>query len=195
MRYRFSSVVIAVIVVTGIIVFLAWLPGALGNGAKNAPPKGAPQVSTPVAATSPQPAAPQVAIESLPVMPGQTRYAFDSINGEKVPVNAGPDYIVHIARGTPLQVIGWAVDTSQNLPAGGVYLSIDNGLNTSTAYGFDRSDVATSLGMPTLRKVGFSGTIPTDALTPGHHLLVLKILSANSQAYYQPSQSISVDIT
>jgi hypothetical protein len=188
-----------IVVVTTVLVVCALVLVILIRGSMNQSGPGTPLVVTPspgAARTIAAPTgSPPVALDALPTATVQTRYSVDRINGVMIPANPDPSSMVQVARGTAIQVTGWAIDTARNSPAGGVIVSIDNSLNVPATYGLDRSDVATSLGSAALAKVGFSGTVPTDALTPGRHLLVVKILAADGQSYYQPPQAIPITIT
>lgn len=90
-------------------------------------------------------------------------------------------------------ICGWAVDEKKRKKAGGVYLDVDGKLYP-TYYGFQRKDVARAFRNPEYRYSGFEGTIPVSQLKPGYHTLKLKILTRDRKAYYQPEQTIVLEI-
>jgi peptidoglycan/LPS O-acetylase OafA/YrhL len=140
------------------------------------------------ASTTPYPAG---AVAALPRATLPTRFAVERVNAALIGPTPGT---ISVPRGTPITVQGWAVDVPRQQPAGAVILSIDNVLDVASVYGNARPDVAQALGNDAYRPTGFTGTIPTDRLTLGRHLLVLKIVTSDGHEYYQPAFAIEIEI-
>ncbi len=129
---------------------------------------------------------------NLPTAVAQTPFSLDTVND--IEILQRTNATVRVVRGTPLRVRGWAVDAPNNAPAGGVTISIDNAVDIPATYGAERPDVAQSLGKPAYLRAGFSADIPTDTLTPGRHLLTIKIVAQDGRSYYQPPQAVEIEV-
>ena len=85
------------------------------------------------------------AITDLNVLPYQTLYAIDVINGQIV--HQTTELIKISQQAEVLTITGWAVDSAGENLAGGIYLEIDGKLYLGQ-YGHDRNDVAIYLKIP-----------------------------------------------
>ena len=74
-------------------------------------------------------------------------------------------------------------------PAGGlaraVQIMMDEQVPGQAEYGQERADVAVALGNAAYLNSGYTVNIPAELLSPGHHTLTLRVVSQDSQSYYQ----------
>jgi len=89
-----------------------------------------------------------------------------------------------------MAVGGWAVDGRAEAPARAVFITIDGSVNFQAVYGDDRPDVAEALHSDRYRKSGFDVILPTDQLTRGRHILMLKVVAVDG-SYYEPDRKKS----
>jgi hypothetical protein len=90
-------------------------------------------------------------------------------------------------------VAGWAVSDSGDDVAGGVFLEVD-GTPYAAYYGLPREDVAQDLKNPRLKCCGFSRDFPARLMRPGEHRLVVKVLTKDRQAYFQPQPPVTLTV-
>lgn len=151
--------------------------------------------TTPAAATvsSQPPPTPAVAIATLTKATGPTQYSFDALND--VLLVPPPPMPIRITPDKPIILSGWAVDAPNNAVAGGVIITVDNTQSYQATYGSDRDDVATVLGISAFKKSGFTIAFPPKMLAVGTHTLTMQILASGGKTYYQPDQTVTIDIT
>jgi len=88
-------------------------------------------------------------------------------------------------------ISGWAVDQVSRSPAGGVEIVIDE-IPYRARYGFDRPDVAQTLGVDAYRKSGFELLVPVSGLASGNHSFAVRVISSNHDDVYWEMPAISV---
>lgn len=118
-----------------------------------------------------------------------TIFSIDIVNGQALP-KSGPIVVNthHVTMG------GWAVDQQAQSEAGGVYVTVDGGMDVPTEYGTERKDVADINKNPRYRRCGFAASIETSTMAKGRHMLGLKILTADKKGYYEPDQKIEIEV-
>jgi hypothetical protein len=89
-----------------------------------------------------------------------------------------------ISAGTPLVMIGWAVDQRTRRLGSAVYAQVDGGGRLPAQYGISRPDVARYFHEPAYRDAGFRCTIPTGNLRPGVHSVDLIVINSQNTDYY-----------
>lgn len=121
-------------------------------------------------------------LSGLSEISSSTGYGIDAISGVRVGEN--PEEPVSIpGRSAALSVTGWALDSSAEDLAGGVYVEID-GEAYPAFYGVPRESLAERFG-PELGEAGFTRTISTEEIPPGDHELSLLIVSNDEEGYYR----------
>ena len=85
--------------------------------------------------------------------------------------------------GQPTVFDGFGYDAVAKLPARGVDVVVD-GKAYPAAYGAQRPDVAQFFKIPALINVGFKATLPAEALTPGAHLVLVRVVAADGKGYF-----------
>jgi hypothetical protein len=85
--------------------------------------------------------------------------------------------------GQPIAFDGFGFDMAAKAPAKGVDVVVD-GRAFGTAYGRARPDVAQFFKTPGLVNVGFKTVLPADTLAVGPHTVVIRVVSANGQGYF-----------
>jgi hypothetical protein len=131
--------------------------------------------------------------EKLTLAEGITLFNIDEINGRQ-PAQQGVHIIIDAQQEKTITISGWAVDQPVGEAAGGVFINIDDGMDIPVLYGLDRSDVASSLNNSNYRFSGFSASFGTFILDKGQHTLSLKIVTADKKGYYQPEQTIVLEV-
>jgi hypothetical protein len=78
-------------------------------------------------------------------------------------------------------ITGWASDRSKESPAEGICLMADGNIvpGVKARIGGMRPDVARATGQPALEFSAYDLSVPPHALTPGHHLLQVAVLSSD----------------
>ena len=97
----------------------------------------------------------------------------------------------------PITVEGWAVDRLGGAAAGGVVLAVVGRHYYWAGYGHARPDVARELGDPAYRDSGFRAQIPAGALTPGRHVVVMRVVTPGGRVYFaehEPWQTLTLDV-
>jgi len=94
----------------------------------------------------------------------------------------------------PIQVAGWALDRVAAAPVAAVYLLIDDRYTYRTSYGSDRPDVAATLSLPAVSRVGFTATLPAGIFTPGKHTLNVRTVTADGRARADGTQPIVIEV-
>lgn len=97
---------------------------------------------------------------------GEPRLALDPVRIRWKPGESGVDTWVAVA--------GWALDTATGLPAGKVYLLVDDGVYPAVMR-LHRRDLKS--------RDGFARLIPCEDLGPGRHVLAVAVLSADGRSY------------
>lgn len=92
-----------------------------------------------------------------------------------------------------IKLEGWAVDTSNESTAGGVYIDIDGEL-FPTFYGAEREDVRRYFKSGAYRYSGFERAIPLSEIGVGSHELSVVILTPDRKRYYRPDQKLALEI-
>ena len=83
-----------------------------------------------------------------------------------------------------MAVVGWAVDSQNASPAGGVYIDIDGKLFPAF-YGTDREGVSGSSGSAPYRYTGFERAVPVSEIGAGTHELSVVVLATDGESYYR----------
>jgi hypothetical protein len=132
-------------------------------------------------------------LASLSPLSASTIFSIDAINNYVFKVHNGKKSIT-LSKDEPfLTVKGWAVDAQAKALAGGVYLELDHKLYPAS-YKLYRPDVAAHFQVPAYKHSGFEGDIPIYELEPGRHILTLKILTKDKKAYYNPPETVVLEI-
>jgi len=138
----------------------------------------------PMAATPPPPgpAAPptQGASAGLAARPEAPAFTIDRIGDALDPLNRRPAIT---AAGRPTMISGFGLDAVAKAPGKGLDVVVD-GKPYSAAYGAERPDVATYFKVPALAKVGFTTTLPADALAVGQHTAFVRVVTADGKGYF-----------
>jgi hypothetical protein len=114
-----------------------------------------------------------------------TVYSVDRIDGPLELLDTlGQRRHLIVAAGQPYTLTGWALDAANGVPAGGVFVTIDNHPGLWASYGAAREEPVTLFGIP-FRPSGFRVSLP--ALSLGQHSLRLIVVSRDFQSYYQPT--------
>jgi len=120
-------------------------------------------------------------LSSLSPLESSTRVGA-TVNGVEM---GGQKRTVLVPRGTPsVAVVGWAVDTRNASPAGGVYVDVDGRLYPAF-YGTDREGAAGSPGPASYRYSGFERAIPVSEIGAGAHELSIVVLTSDGKSYYR----------
>lgn len=104
-------------------------------------------------------------------------FSLDAINEAQDPVNMPAT----IRAGAPLVVSGFGFDPVAKTPGKAVDVVID-GVAYPTEYGHGRADVATFFKAEALSATGFKAALP--AVKPGPHTAIVRVVSADGQAYF-----------
>ena len=92
-----------------------------------------------------------------------------------------------------IKLEGWALDTSNESTAGGVYIDIDGEL-FPTFYGTARRDVRRYFKSEAYRYSGFERAIPLSEIGVGSHELSVVILTPDRKGYYRHDQKLALEI-
>lgn len=137
--------------------------------------------------------APSVAtLSGLTKNPATTRVSFGAPDGGRTAQSSPVP--IELPQGQSLDIDGWAVDTSAMAPASALYVSVDDARDIRVEYGSARPDVAQALESAAYLRSGFRATIPSDALPVGRHTVMLKVVTADGHAYYEPAERLIVDV-
>lgn len=152
--------------VLGLIVFAVFLTGCGGN---------APQKQ----AAPERPQATGVTV-NLPHRSKGMNYHLDAIGPAVNPLDTKT---VRIPSQEQL-VSGWAIDEPYSAVAGSVDVAID-GVPYAARYGIARKDVAAFFKNPAYENSGFQFPIPASVLSPGKHLLTLRIVANDGKSFIE----------
>jgi hypothetical protein len=83
-------------------------------------------------------------------------------------------------------VIGWAIDDQAASPAKTVFIDVDGVQFQQAVYGDDSPQAVAALGNPRYASCGFDAILDTTSLTPGPHLLAVRVVSADGRRLYAP---------
>ena len=119
-------------------------------------------------------------------LPGVAAYSLDAIIVGNRPAIAATQQPTRVAihPGEPVQLEGWAADSSSGLAAGGISAVVDGTKIVSGSYGGLRPDVVANLHHDAWGSTGFSIAIPTAGLAPGSHDVSLRISNSDGSGYY-----------
>ena len=92
-----------------------------------------------------------------------------------------------------IKLEGWAVDTSNESTAGGVYIDIDGELFPAF-YGTARRDVRRYFKSDAYRYSGFERAIPLSEIGAGSHELSVVILTTDRNGYYHSDRKVALEI-
>jgi hypothetical protein len=123
-------------------------------------------------------AAPGTVTASLPKRPEFPGFYLDTFGGAADPMNKPAT----ISASAAVPVTGFAFDILSKQPAKTVEIAVD-GKPYPTQYGSMRQDVATSQNNPALVNTGFSGALPAGAVTPGEHVVTVRVVTHDGTAY------------
>ena len=84
----------------------------------------------------------------------------------------------------PTVFAGFAFDPLARAPAKGVDVVVD-GRVYGSAYGASRIDVASYFKAPGLTAVGYTMTLPANALPQGEHRVLLRVVAADGKGYFE----------
>jgi hypothetical protein len=122
---------------------------------------------------------------SLPRLSTPTEYNLETLGEIVEPISKSD---VRLSSGKDLTATGWAVDVVAGSPAAGVNIVID-GKHYQMSYGASRMDVSKHFNVEAFNYSGFSGSIPSAALTPGKHSLSVQVINRNGTGAYEGKQS------
>lgn len=134
-----------------------------------------------------------VDISTLTRLDGDTLYYVDIIN-DKIVDQKGP-ITIDKEKDNEIRITGWAVDLPANMPAGAVFITIDNKMDIPTRYSIERKDVSDTLKNDNFRYSGFMASFVPTILNNGSHNVTIKILSADMTGYYEQKQKINIILT
>jgi hypothetical protein len=83
-------------------------------------------------------------------------------------------------------VVGWAIDDQAAAPATTVFIDVDGRPFSQAVYGDDSPQAAAAMGSPRYAHCGFDVILDTTRLTPGPHLLTVRVVSADGRRLYAP---------
>jgi hypothetical protein len=121
-----------------------------------------------------------------------TQLAIDAVAGQSIEQAKGRPLVVQ--RWRPIDIGGWAIDARSGLTAGTVFVLVDGQRTFSAQYGWQRPDVARTLGVPTYVQSGYDCIIPAGALQDGNHRIQIRVLTHDLRAYFEPSGSVSIKV-
>lgn len=101
---------------------------------------------------------------------------------------------VLVPHGQSVTIEGWAVDSDAQAPASAVDILVDGDRDIRAAYGVARPDVSGTLGNPAYLRTGFTITIPWYTLSPGAHVLTIRVVSTDNRGYYRQQQRLQIEI-
>jgi hypothetical protein len=137
-----------------------------------------PMAVAPPPAVAPPGEGTSAGLAKLPVMAG---VSLDRIGAAPDPLNRKPAVT---PAGQATEFAGFAFDPVAKAPGRGVDVVVD-GKAYGAAYGTTRLDVASYFKQPGLSAVGFTLTLPAGALTPGAHMVVLRVVAADGKGFYE----------
>lgn len=121
-----------------------------------------------------------------------TLYYLDTLNGKLL--SKGAPVAINSQITPEITISGWAVDAQTQSEAADVFIVVDARKEIPTVYGVERPDVAGVHKNPRYRFSGFYGSIPTSSLAPGRHTLSLRIVKTFRNGYYEPEETIEVEV-
>jgi hypothetical protein len=102
----------------------------------------------------------------------QARSWGTAADGRTYVIDAAPRGDRAIRRGTPVEIVGWAIDPKLFRTADHVVYAVDGGNWRFAAYNEQRPDIMQRLHLPAA-DCGFRARVETSALAPGAHTVVL----------------------
>ena len=115
----------------------------------------------------------------LPPRPGGAVFNLDRLSDVEQPFNQKHP---RIEFGQPLVLEGFGYDAATKGPAAAVEAHLD-GKVFLAHYGDHRADVARELGVPEAERCGFRVEIPPEIARRGTHLLLIRVILADGEAY------------
>jgi len=112
--------------------------------------------------------------------PGQTSMMIDRVGRMPSPFPS----VIPVRGSRAVKVTGWGVDQPSGSTGRAIDLLVD-GRAVPAFYGLDREDVSNAFGSMNYRESGFAIEVAAGMLTPGAHTLVLRVVAANGQCYYE----------
>ena len=143
-----------------------------GAGAQNATASNA----APPAAAGPAPLS-----GGLPKNAAFPGYYLDHLGAVADPRTKQPAIV---AAGQPILFDGFGFDPIAKRPAKGVDVVVD-GHPYATTYGDARPDVAEFNKSPLLKNVEFKTTLPPNAISPGNHVVVVRVIASGGADYFE----------
>jgi peptidoglycan/LPS O-acetylase OafA/YrhL len=131
----------------------------------------------------PPPITPAPTLATMAMVQGHAEGAVNLLGPTPPTLGVTPEINRNDLAGNPLTITGWAVDTQETTALAGVFVLLDNSASYWALYGYDRPDVAAYLQVPDLRAVGYLGSIPAAALSPGPHIIRLVAVLRGEASY------------
>lgn len=140
---------------------------------------------------------PRVSTQSLDAVAGRTPASsatLASIDWCQVLVSRPHQEPVIVPARSPLAIGGWAVDTATGTAATGVVIVLDGQPIALADYGVEMPDIGGIYGNPPYPGARFRATIPQSALTPGRHIVTIRVLANDNHQYYTTAQQIPIEV-
>ena len=182
---RFSEAAERLLVTAGIVAGLAITAAIVIVGLR------ARQSHPTLASRNPQDAISSAAqtvgnVPGLRPQSGTTKFWLDFIAFDHTSLAVGSKPTVPtIEAGAPLRLSGWAIDERARNLGAAVFAQIDNRAPVAMNYHMPRPDVARFFHQPAYLLAGFGGSLPTDNLSSGVHLIFLDVINHAGSAYYR----------
>jgi hypothetical protein len=124
-------------------------------------------------------AKPNVDVRALTATETASPFALQWVNGKPF----GGDAVAEVGPDDPISLRGWALDADGRRGAGAVFVNVDGGVDLPGCVGLERDTIRESVPR-SLKWTAFGATFGGFVLMPGHHLIRLKIVSADRNVYF-----------
>jgi hypothetical protein len=128
-------------------------------------------------------------LQALPAPP-TVRVTIDTTNG-RIPARYPYPPTTLRAR-APIALTGWAADTQTLSPLRDFLIDVDERTDVRVTSRVARPDVAAALGQPSYLRSGYRATIPGSLVTPGAHLIGIKVVGPGGRASFVPSATVEI---
>lgn len=107
-----------------------------------------------------------------------------------------PEATLGVGRLQPdrIAVLGWAIDAPAASPAKTVFVDVDGMPFQQAVYGDDSPQAVSVLGSERYGRCGFDAILDSTRLTPGAHLLTVRVVSADGRRLYGPGLPIQFQV-